>query len=103
RDAFAALGQAGEVFLYTLNPCREFWEDLDHARVRRAPAADPRFPKRRGNASQLSLLFDEGERSAASPDPRQIDFAPDHPDEIPALALWARPGRENIALHNQLS
>ncbi len=112
RDVFAALGQAGEVFLYTLNPCREYWEDLDHDRGRAADRA--RFPKRRGG-TQLSLLLDDrpdGERSAASPreargargsasgsepDPRQID------NETPALALWARPGRENIALHNQLS
>lgn len=104
REVFASLGQAGEVFLYTLNPCREYWEDLDQARGRGRGADKARFPKRRGG-TQLSLLLD-GERSAASPneergaepDPRQID-----PDETPALALWARPGRENIALHNQLS
>jgi exodeoxyribonuclease V gamma subunit len=89
RDVFAALGQAGDVFLYTLNPCREYWEDLEHGR-----AGDrARFPRRRGGATQLSLL----------PDDAGGGVAPPASEETPALALWARPGRENIALHNQLS
>jgi exodeoxyribonuclease V gamma subunit len=96
RDVFASLGQAGEVFLYTLNPCREYWEDLDQARGGRARGGDKaRFPKRRGGA-QLALDF--GAPSEA-PEPTPDATA----DETPALALWARPGRENIALHNQLS
>jgi exodeoxyribonuclease V gamma subunit len=87
RDILAALGQSGEVYLYTLNPCREYWEDLEHGR-----AADrARFPKRRAGV-QLSLLPDG---------PAEASEAP--PPETPALALWARPGRENIALHNTLS
>jgi exodeoxyribonuclease V gamma subunit len=90
RDVFAALGQAGEVHLYTLNPCREYWEDLDHGRRVRADRA--RFPRRRGG-TQLSLL--PGDEPAAAQS--------EAPPENPALALWAQPGRENIALHNQLS
>jgi exodeoxyribonuclease V gamma subunit len=87
REVFAALGQAGEVFIYTLNPCREYWEDLDVGRAGRARAADrARFPRRRAG-EQLSLGA----------------LAGDEPDETPALALWARPGRENIKLLNQLS
>jgi exodeoxyribonuclease V gamma subunit len=89
RDVFAALGQAGDVFIYTLNPCREYWEDLDHGK--RADKA--RFPKRRGGAQ---LTLDLGA-------PAPIELLPSEPHENPALALWARPGRENIALLNQLS
>ncbi len=41
----AALGRHIEVFLYTLNPCREFWEDVEttsevRRRVARTPQAD---------------------------------------------------------------
>jgi exodeoxyribonuclease V gamma subunit len=90
RDVLAALAHAGDVQVYALNPCREYWEDLDH---RGARADRARFPKRR-TREQLSL-FDGGETPAPSPGESQV--------ETPALALWARPGRENIALHNQLS
>jgi exodeoxyribonuclease V gamma subunit len=91
RGVFAALGRAGDVFIYTLNPCREFWEDLDDGRARRARAAErARFPRRRA-AEQLSLL------------PSAAPGAPDEDTpEPPALVLWARPGRENIKLLNDL-
>jgi exodeoxyribonuclease V gamma subunit len=99
RNVFAALGQAGEVFIYTLNPCREFWEDLDVvARSGRPRATDrARFPRRR-NGEQLSLGT-----VAAAVAGGPGDLFGGEPDETPALALWARPGRENIKLLNQLS
>jgi exodeoxyribonuclease V gamma subunit len=89
RDIFASLAQVRDVFVYTLNPCREFWEDLDDARRARA-AERARFPKRRAR-EQLSLLT---ETPVEAPEPQT---------DNQALALWARPGRENIALLNQLS
>ncbi len=89
REVFAALGRAGEVFIYALNPCREFWEDLDDRRASRARAAErARFPRRRA-AEQLSLL-------------PTTETAP-VVDDPAALVLWARPGRENIALLNDLA
>jgi exodeoxyribonuclease V gamma subunit len=89
REVFAALGRAGDVFIYALNPCREFWEDLDDRRASRARAAErARFPRRRA-AEQLSLL---PATEAAPP-----------VDDPAALVLWARPGRENIALLNDLA
>jgi len=109
RGILAALGHAGDVFIYALNPCREFWEDLDDGRARRARAADrERFPRRRGG-TQLSLLpeserspallggasGDRGSASGSQPDPREVH-------ETPALALWGRPGRESIKLLNEL-
>jgi exodeoxyribonuclease V gamma subunit len=96
RGVFAALGRAGDVFIYALNPCREFWEDLDDGRAKRARAADrARFPRRRAR-EQLSLLPAE-----ATP-PAELDAGTDT-DDPPALVLWARPGRENIKLLNDLS
>ncbi|HSZ82964.1 MAG TPA: exodeoxyribonuclease V subunit gamma [Polyangia bacterium] len=89
REVFAALGRAGDVFIYALNPCREFWEDLDNRRASRARAGErARFPRRRA-AEQLSLL-------------PATEAAP-VVDDPPALVLWARPGRENIALLNDLA
>ncbi len=92
RGVFAALGSVGDVFIYALNPCREFWEDLDDGRARRADRA--RFPRRRAR-EQLSLL------PANAPDASPEADASTH--EPPALVLWARPGRENIKLLNDLS
>ena len=45
RAIFASLGHATSLFVYTLNPCRELWEDLKPTRrfhpKPRAPAARP--------------------------------------------------------------
>jgi exodeoxyribonuclease V gamma subunit len=122
RNILAALGRAGDVLIYTLNPCREFWEDLDDARARRARAAErAKFPHRRAR-EQLSLL-PEGERSAAWPRGARGDrrgraeargglvegavpsASGSEADQIdsPALVLWAGPGRENIKLLNELA
>jgi exodeoxyribonuclease V gamma subunit len=100
REVFAMLGQAGDVFVYALNPCREFWEDLDHKQPARKKADRARFPQRRGGA-QLALAL--GTPPAASDARDGAELVVAEPDETPALALWARPGRENIALLNQLS
>ncbi len=97
RDVFAALGRAGDVHIYALNPCREFWEDLDDRRASRARATErARFPRRRG-AEQLSLLSAIEDVGAIAPAPAEAL------DEPPALVLWARPGRENIKLLNDLA
>jgi exodeoxyribonuclease V gamma subunit len=85
-----ALGRSRPVHLYTLNPCREFWEDVESApelrqRLRReGRKAD--FPPREGRQPELTL----GE------DPYGLESA----RENLALRLWGRPGRENIRLLN---
>ena len=76
----AALGRHIEVFLYTLNPCREFWEDVETtAEVRRRVARTPHA-------------------DYALDDP----FGLLDPSENLALRLWGRPGRENLRLLGQL-
>jgi exonuclease V gamma subunit len=45
------------VFIYTLNPCREFWEDLDTGAARRA---------RQGTRRTLTLFADERAQRAAA-------------------------------------
>ena len=76
----AALGRPIEVYLYTLNPCREFWEDVEttselRRRVARTPQADHALDDPFG-------LLDQSENLA--------------------LRLWGRPGRENLRLLSQL-
>ncbi len=84
---FAQLGKLTEVNLYALNPCLEFWEDVEHVRgVERASWA-----RRHGKVGDADL-----ERSD---DPFGLAAARD----TPALRLWGRPGREYIRMLNELT
>ncbi|MGA6973564.1 MAG: exodeoxyribonuclease V subunit gamma [Candidatus Binatus sp.] len=85
-DIFARLGALGDIRIYALNPCREFWEDLDTSR--------------RGALLQWARREDRvGEKLAESEDP----FGLSESSDPPALRLWGRPGREYIRLLNELS
>ena len=78
--------EATTLHLYALNPCGEFWEDLDTGR--RALWADPpdRDKARLGIWDQITEDF----YGLASRGPM-------------ALRLWGRPGREKIRLLNEVS
>jgi exodeoxyribonuclease V gamma subunit len=92
RSIFASLARASAVHVYALNPCREFWEDVEPARRGRRAATGRR------RAQQLTLALDgsaqDGPPSAPLPAPAE---------ENPLLARWARPGRDNVRLLNQLA
>jgi exodeoxyribonuclease V gamma subunit len=76
----ALLARPTDVYLYTLNPCREFWEDVETpAELRRRLA---KMPKADNVLDDPFGLLD--------------------PSENLALRLWGRPGRENLRLLNQL-
>ncbi|HXI59103.1 MAG TPA: exodeoxyribonuclease V subunit gamma [Polyangia bacterium] len=95
RRIFSALAQSTELHIYALNPCREFWEDLEiAARKPRGGASRRKFPPRR-SPEQLTLGVGATMEQRAAPD--------DDGDENPLLTLWGRPGRDNIKLLNQLS
>lgn len=79
---FGRLAEEGSLHVYTLNPCREFWEDAE-------TGAETARRLRRQGAS----------RGADERDPFGLETA----EENPALALWGRPGRENIRLLNELA
>ncbi len=85
-DIFARLGALGDIRIYALNPCREFWEDVDTSR--RAALA--------GWAHQKDKV---GDQLAESEDPFSLNGLSDPP----ALRLWGRPGREYIRLLNEVS
>ena len=91
RSIFGSIARATSLFVYTLNPCREYWEDLaPRRRGGKSPDAR-RFPHRRGGA-QLTLggLAQDAPIAEALP-------------ENPLLELWGRPGRDNMRLLNQLA
>ncbi len=84
-EIFARLGKCGALSIYALNPCREFWEDLNTSRrdattnwVHRGSRIDGELEK--------------------SEDPFGLAAADNR-----ALELWGLPGREYIRLLNELS
>ncbi len=82
--AFAALGERTDLYLYVLNPCMEFWEDVptEHEARRRLPRRSERVPSVDGELHPL--------------------VASDA-DDPPALTWWGRPGREHVHLLNELT
>jgi len=84
-EIFARLGKLGALSIYALNPCREFWEDLDTSRR----STRPNWVHR---GSRIGGDLDSSE------DPFGLAAADNR-----ALELWGRPGREYIRLLNELS
>ncbi len=78
---FARLGRVTDLHLYTLNPCREFWEDVRDQAAVRPPRIGPLFLE-------------------SVEDPFRFDAAAD--DNL-ALRYWGRAGREYIRLLNELT
>jgi exodeoxyribonuclease V gamma subunit len=79
HQAFAAIAERLELHIYALNPCREFWEDaLSDAEVRRA--------LRRSRAH-----------------PEEDPFALTAEVDNPLLRAWGKPGREHLALLDQMT
>jgi len=77
---FARLGALTDLHIYTLNPCREFWEDVRNRSGGRPPRVGP-------------LLFERVE------DPFVLNAA----DDNLGLRYWGRAGREYIRLLNELT
>ena len=85
-DIFARLGRLTNLNVYALNPCMEFWEDVDtSAAVRRETW--------RHRAEKIGAALEDRE------DP--FDLAA--PSDTRALQLWGRPGREYIRMLNELT
>jgi len=84
---FAKLGELVELAIYALNPCQEFWEDVQDSR---GAIARQGWARR---ADRVGTAIDDSE------DP----FALTAQDDSPALSRWGRPGREHIRLLNELT
>src|SRR5665213_1761578 len=77
---FGRLGTHTDLHIYTLNPCREFWEDVRNRGSARPPRLGP-------------LFVDSAE------DPFELGAGEDNL----ALRYWGRAGREYIRLLNELT
>lgn len=86
-DAIGTLGDTSEVFIYALNPCMEYWEDVPNGW---AVSRKNRFKKRREEQAALNLLTVDDALFEDEEDP-------------PPLKLWGRPGRDNIRMLNLLT
>jgi exodeoxyribonuclease V gamma subunit len=83
---FSQLGNLIELNIYALNPCLDFWEDVEHL-SRSDRESWSRRHSRIGNDLEQST------------DPFKLDAFGD----TPALRLWGRPGREYIRMLNELT
>lgn len=82
---FLELEDRAEVHFYTLNPCREFWED-----VIKDPDLETPFSSEPVDGGQLDLLG-----------PSESDLW--EPEKHPApLRLWGRAGRDQIRMLNRM-
>lgn len=87
----ALLARRADLHVYALNPCREFWEDVE------TPAERDRRLPRRGER-RLPVRGRQSEEEDEDPF-GLLDDA----DESPLLSLWGRPGREHARLLNELT
>ena len=87
------LANLRDIHVYTLNPCMEFWEDIQslgeaRSTVRRSLESNRQFSENQKTLSKTEII--QGELFQ-------------HEDDNPFLQAWGRPGRENIRLLNQWS
>jgi exodeoxyribonuclease V gamma subunit len=80
------IGNSIDLHIYTLNPCREVWEDVEQASRAEREAWARRSIK-------IGVDLDQ------AVDPFNLCAG----DDTPALRLWARPGREYIRMLNELT
>ena len=85
---FAHLARNRTLYLFTLNPCCEFWEDVETEGEYRRRLARSKEELRVGS-----------ENLAAQEDPFGLFDSEDNP----ALQRWGIPGRESIRLLNELT
>ncbi len=80
------LSPFSNIYIYALNPCMEYWEDLSGFKPT-LTKADTRFQKR---ASEDTRLIFGATQAPQNADPK-------------ALQAWGRPGRDHIHLLNMLT
>ena len=87
------LAHLRDIHLYTLNPCMEFWEDIQSLGEARSAA--------RRSLGSNRHLFDNQKKISETEILQGELFQ--YEDDNPFLKAWGRPGRENIRLLNQWS
>lgn len=90
QHLFARLGEAGTLRIYTLNPCAEFWEDVETDREY--------FHRLDRELDRRSKRLWAGKGETEAEDPFGLFEA-----DTPALRFWGRPGREHVHLLCELT
>lgn len=83
---FSKLGEAAELHIYALNPCLEFWEDVES-----------------GYQLAAEQWARRAQRVGIGPEASEDPFGLEAGADSLALRLWGRPGREYIRLLNELT
>jgi exodeoxyribonuclease V gamma subunit len=100
-DGEALPGRQARFFIYSLNPCAEYWEDALTPDERRMRQQVDLF-RRQKYQDWRRLEPDEKARLRMETEAIQAEEL--HlPEENPLLALWGKPGRENIQLWLQIT
>ena len=88
---FDRLAARTTLSIYAINPCREFWEDVQSAR--RASPERARTARGRARVSERQLALDIADPAPGAPAPPADD---DSEGENPFLAAWALPSRDTV-------
>lgn len=89
RELLTAFAIRCEVHIYTLNPCMEFWEDVDTS-----------FHAAAGLRQRFTARDEAEDATEDEEDPFGLITTR---EDTPALRLWGRPGREHIRLLNAMT
>lgn len=94
-------GRQARFYIYSLNPCAEYWEDALTPGERRMRQQEDMF--RRQKYQDWRRLSPEEKRQLKVENETIQEEELHLPEENPLLALWGKPGRENIQLWLQLT
>ncbi len=90
QDLFALLGKNHPLYIYTLNPCAEFWEDVETERAY--------YKRLDSEMNRRERRIWAGTGETKNDDPFGL-FEADNP----ALRYWGHPGREHVRLLGELT
>lgn len=107
-EVFALLAERADLCVYAINPCLEFWEDVDAAGLRALRDGWARRGQKASGSHSGSHRGSDpdggfGDDSDAFDDAGEDPFGLDVSGDTPALRLWGRPGREFIRLLDELA
>ena len=101
-DSEALAGRHSSFFIYSLNPCAEYWEDVLTPRERRLRQQEDLF-KGRKFTDWRQLEATEKNLLRLSEEKIQEEELHLEANENPLLSQWGKPGRENIQLWCQVT
>lgn len=92
-EILKAIAARTDVYVFALNPCEEFWEDVETFSEQNRRH---HFASRRDKVGSKLLLEEDPFGLGESSRPTETD------NDMLLLQLWGRPGRENVRLLNEL-